>query len=75
MTCLVLNGELTSLKEVAKREGVSQRYIASIIKLAYLSPQIMSKIAKGNIPHELTLTRLKKNIPLDWSEQERLFQT
>jgi len=47
---------------------------ASIIRLAFLSPSIMEKISKGNIPHDMTLTRLKKNIPLVWSEQEHLFQ-
>ena len=60
-------------KNIAKQESVSYRYIASIIKLAFLSPPIMDKIAKGDIPQAMTLTRLKKHIPLDWSEQEQLF--
>ena len=41
--------------------------------LAYLAPDIMSAIIKGNITATLTLIRLKKAIPLDWNEQRKLF--
>lgn len=70
----LISGRVSSMKEVARQENVSQRYIASIIRLAFLSPSIMEKIANGNIPHDMTLARLKKNIPHDWSEQELLFK-
>ena len=70
----LISGRVSSMKEVARQENVSQRYIAGIIKLAFLSPSIMKKIANGNIPHDMTLARLKKNIPHDWQEQELLFK-
>jgi len=35
---------------LAKREGVTQRNISHLLKLAYLAPDIMTAIVKGQIP-------------------------
>jgi hypothetical protein len=69
----IISSKAASKAELARNEGVSERYITQIIKLAYLAPDIMSAIIKGNIPATLTLVRLKKAIPLDWNEQRSLF--
>ena len=69
----LLSGKANSMAELARNEDVTQRYIAHIIKLAYLAPDIMDAIIKGNIPAQLSLGQLKKNIPLDWDEQRRQF--
>ncbi len=60
------------MAELAKREQATQRYIAHILSLAFLAPDIMSRIVQGNIPHILTMTHLKKGFPMDWDEQRRL---
>ena len=59
------------MKILAKQEDVTQRYIAHLIKLAFLAPDIIEAIIKGNIPPTLSLGRLKKGIPLDWEEQRQ----
>ena len=69
----LLSGAVKSPLELAELSGVSQRYIAQIIKLAYLSPAIINKVFKGDIPHDLTLGKLKRQIPLSWDEQKALF--
>jgi len=61
------------MAELSRAEGVTQRYIAHIIKLAWLAPDIMEDIIKGNIPATLSLGILKKGIPLDWQEQRKRF--
>ena len=68
---LLISGEASSMAALAKREGVTQRYISHLLKLAYLAPDIMAAIVKGQMPHDLTLTRLKKHLPLDWAEQRK----
>lgn len=35
------------------------------------APDIMEAIIQGTIPLDLTLTRLKKGFPLDWSAQRQ----
>jgi len=66
-------GEVSNMAQLAKQENVTQRYIAHLIKLAFLAPDIMEAIMKGNIPPRLALDRLKKGIPLDWKEQRLEF--
>jgi hypothetical protein len=60
------------MNELAKRRGVTQRYIAHLIKLAWLSPGIMHAIVHGQVPVNLSLDQLKKGIPLDWDQQWKI---
>ena len=69
----LISGKAASMAELARTEKVTQRYIAHIIKLAWLAPDIMDSIIKGNIPATLSLSKLKKCIPLDWKEQRDQF--
>jgi site-specific DNA recombinase len=69
----LIDGKVESMAALAKQEGVTQRYIAHVIKLAFLAPDIMNAILKGRVPHDLTLTRLKKDLPLDWAQQRKIF--
>ena len=62
---------VSSMNTLAKREGVTQRYIAHLLKLAYLAPDIMEAITRGDIPSSISLDRLKKGFPLDWEEQRQ----
>jgi site-specific DNA recombinase len=67
----LVNGTASSMTELAMREKVTQRYIAHLIKLAFLAPDIVQSMARGDIPPELSLDRLKKGFPLDWNEQRK----
>ncbi|MET0116937.1 MAG: recombinase family protein, partial [Sedimenticola sp.] len=69
----LLSGEMQSTREIAEKNGVTQRYVAHLIKLAYLSPTLVNRIYRGDIPHHMTLGKLKRHLPMDWSEQEALF--
>jgi len=70
---VLTTGEVSNMAQLAKQENVTQRYIAHLIKLAFLAPDIMDSIMKGNIPPKLSLDRLKKGIPLDWKVQRLEF--
>ena len=66
-------GRARSLQELAKRDGISRRYIRRLVGLAFLSPRLVEAILKGQQPVELTATRLSElDLPLDWTEQRRL---
>ncbi|MET0049364.1 MAG: recombinase family protein [Sedimenticola sp.] len=69
----LLSGEMQSTREIAEKNGVTQRYVAHLIKLAYLSPTLVNRVYRGDIPHHMTLGKLKRHLPLDWPEQETLF--
>ena len=63
---------VSSMNKLAKREGVTQRYIAHLLKLAYLAPDTIEAITRGDIPSSISLDRLKKGFPLDWEEQRKV---
>jgi site-specific DNA recombinase len=66
-------GRARSLEELARRDGISRRYIRRLVGLAFLSPRLVEAILKGQQPVELTATRLcELDLPLDWTEQRRL---
>jgi hypothetical protein len=66
-------GRVRSLQELAKRDGISRRYIRRLVGLAFLSPRLVEAILQGRQPIELTATRLTElDLPLDWTEQHKL---
>jgi hypothetical protein len=66
-------GDVASMKALAKREGVTQRYIAHLLKLAWLAPDVIQAINAGTFPAHITLEQLKKGIPLEWKAQREAF--
>jgi hypothetical protein len=69
----LITGSASSLSELAKNENVAQRHVSRYLKLAFLAPDIIDSIFKGNIPDTLTLKYLTQGIPLDWQEQRTRF--
>jgi site-specific DNA recombinase len=64
----------TSLTEIAAATGHSEPYIRTRIPLAFLAPKVQAAILDGRQPADISLARLlRDDIPMDWSEQERLF--
>ncbi len=60
----------TSMKAIAEKEGLPQRRIARLLKLAFLAPDITEAILHGRQPASLTTESLiRKPIPLAWDEQ------
>ncbi|HEY2535726.1 MAG TPA: recombinase family protein, partial [Solirubrobacteraceae bacterium] len=66
-------GRARSLQELAKRDGITRRYIRRLVGLAFLSPQLVEAILQGRQPVEPTTTRLTElDLPLHWTEQHQL---
>ena len=63
-----------SLNELAREDSCSRPYVSSLIRLAYLAPDVTRAIVNGTQPAQLTLADLmSRDIPLDWAEQRRSF--
>jgi len=54
---------------VVNEAGVTQRYVAHLIKLASPESDIMTAITRGRARANVSLDQLKKGFPLDWVEQ------
>ena len=70
----LISGEVKSLNALAAREGVTRHFVGSIIRLAFLAPEIVELIAQGKQPPELSAELLTKHtsLPIDWDDQKRL---
>jgi len=69
----LISGRVQSIGELARREGVTSRYVRKLLNVAFLAPKIVEAIAEGRQPPELTAEVLTKRIelPIAWTEQER----
>src|ERR1700730_13595168 len=72
---MFLAGHDDSIDAMASRLGVRRDYVAVLVRLSYLSPEIVRAILAGQQPVELTparLVMLSRNLPHDWQDQRRL---
>ena len=66
------SGEFSSISELAEREGIAFTYMARLMRLSLLSPEIVDAILEGRQPAGITLANLMDPFPLDWEEQRAL---
>lgn len=65
------DGRVRSMEEIGEKEGLSDRFVGVLMPLAFLSPDVTSRILAGTQPVELateSLTR-RTRIPLCWQKQ------
>lgn len=69
-------GRAGSLLEIAKSEGISDRYVGHLLPLAFLAPEIVSRITLGTQPNDFTTEALRREIdlPANWDLQCTLLQ-
>ena len=67
----LISAQATSLAAIASREGVTDRYIARLIRLAFLAPKIVEAIAERGELADLKLTP-HVDLPFDWTTQKRV---
>ena len=67
------SGQVRSVSELARKEGQERAFLFRAFSLVNLAPDIIGAIVSGMEPPALTLARLRKGIPEDWSEQRKAF--
>src|SRR5260221_9043269 len=69
----LVSGQARSVAELATVEGVSDRYLSSLLPLAFLAPNIVEAIASGRHPADLTAHRLipTLDLPIAWPAQKQ----
>ena len=67
-------GTVSSTKQIASREGVSDSYVRHMVPLALLAPAIVESICAGRQGVCLSAERLKTlaGVPIEWDAQQRL---
>ena len=66
----LLSGSVPSISEIARREGVTTRYVAQHVDLAFLSLAIVETILQGRQPVDMTSQSLKQiDLLVGWADQ------
>ena len=69
---LLEQGKVGSIGELARTLDVDASYVARIMKLTSLAPDIVNAILSGEEPPGLSLTKLTRSLPEEWGEQRRV---
>lgn len=67
------NGELISISEIVDQTGMNPKYVARMLKTAFLAPDITEAILDGRQPPKLTVIEILKPFPMVWSKQRQHF--
>ena len=62
-------GDAPTVRQLAEREKVDQSFMARILRLNNLAPDIVDAILDGRTPDTMSLETLRGSIPLVWQEQ------
>jgi site-specific DNA recombinase len=66
----LVEGRVSTIAEIAEREGKVERHIRLLAPLAFASPRIISMLIDGAAPPDPTVTSLAKRLAYSWAKQE-----
>lgn len=67
-------GAHTTIAEIATAEKINESYVARILRLTLLAPDIVESIVEGREPAEVTLAALMQPFPSTWEGQRTTFK-
>ena len=62
-------GEASTLQDIAGKEGVSERFIGRMIRLAYLAPEVLEALVVKRRPPAISINEMVEVAKLPWGEQ------
>ncbi len=65
------SGEVSTMTEIAKREGIDNSYVSRMVNLTTLAPDIIDAILRDELPDKLTLFDIAVDPPALWEEQRK----
>lgn len=67
------SGEFATIGELAEKEGIAFTYLARVLRLTLLAPNLVEAILDGRHPAEATLARVLEPFPIEWNRQDAVF--
>ena len=62
-------GEAATIQEIAKAEGFTDRFVSRMIRLAYLSPDVLERLVISRDPPSVSVNELIEASYLPWAVQ------
>ncbi|WP_372922119.1 hypothetical protein [Roseovarius sp.] len=66
---LLESGDFATIAELAECEGIAPSYMTRVLRLTLLAPDIVEAILDGKQGPAVTLARMMKPFPANWTEQ------
>jgi len=67
-------GDVTTIADLARAEGISDRYVSRVIRLAWLAPSVLERLVLRREPTVLSIFDLCGIAEMPWAEQpEKVF--
>jgi hypothetical protein len=66
----IIKGEVSTMRQLAKRTGLHRKYVSRLLNLAMLSPDVTEAIFRGDHHPSLTVEQLAATLEIDWSKQK-----
>ncbi|MFN4287712.1 MAG: hypothetical protein ACK4E3_04355 [Brevundimonas sp.] len=63
------NGEAATIQDIAEAEGISDRYVGRMLRLAYLAPAVLDKLLIQRTPPAVSMKDMAAASELMWAEQ------
>jgi len=67
------SGRFANLTELAAAETITLPYLARVLKLAQLAPDLVEMILDGRQSADLTLRNLMEGVPVEWDTQRGMY--
>ena len=69
---LIDEGRFSNVQELARGVGKDQAYVARVLRLTLLAPEIIHAALTGTLPEGIGVENLRQSQPVLWSEQKKL---
>ncbi|MEQ1916782.1 MAG: hypothetical protein ABL856_08670 [Gallionella sp.] len=73
---LLDSGQASNVSELARQLKLEMGWVAEVLRLTMLAPDIVQAITEGRQPRQLNLHAVRgrqADVPVDWNEQRELF--
>ena len=64
------SGQVATIQDIAEVEGVSDRYVGRMLRLAYLAPAVLDRLLICRMPPAVSVKDLVAAAELQWAEQD-----
>jgi len=64
------SGAAATIQDIAEAEGVSDRYVGRMLRLAYLAPAVLDKLLISRVPPGVSIKDMAAAAEFRWVEQD-----
>ncbi len=64
------SGKVATIQDIAEAEGISDRYVGRMLRLAYLAPAVLEQLLIGRVSPTVSVKDMAAAAELPWTAQQ-----